>query len=200
MPWRAESPPTGSKCWSRLARANDLLLYTDQAEGSRNSSCATQNCLQQSLGFGIVLLGSWGLNFPEVTYTAASVGVSWLSVCSDKAPGVFEGGASLTHQSTVHAQLHLCTVLAKAQQSEHFDPRLVLFWLVSKVPNFRLSGETDCIFRLPQAFQFVHLFFSFSGLIFIGSSHTPVSKGFSIVTGLSRVSQGGATAVSASLP
>lgn len=101
VPWRAESPPTGRKCWSRLMRANDLLLYTDQAESSRNSSCATQNCLQQSHGFEIVLLGSWGLNFPEVTYTAASVGVSWLSVCSDKAPGVLEGGASLTHQSAV---------------------------------------------------------------------------------------------------
>lgn len=165
-------------------RANDLLLCTDQAEGSRNSSYATQNCLQQNLVF---VLSSWGLDFPKVTYTAASVGVSWLSVYSDKAPGVFEGGASLTHQSTVHAQLHLCIVLAKARQSEHFDPRLVLFWLVSEVPNLRLSGEIDCIFHLPQAFQLVHLFFSFSWPTFTGSSHIIFFKVFSIVTRLSRV-------------
>lgn len=113
---------------------------------------------------------------------------------------MFEGDASLTHQSMVHAQLHLCIVLAKARQSEHFDPRLVLFWLVSEVPNFRLSGENDCVFHLPQAFQFGHFFFLFSELIFIGSSHTTVFKVFSIATGLSRVSQGGATALSASLP
>jgi hypothetical protein len=132
----------------RLTSGNNLLLCTVQAEGSRNSLCATENCLQQSLCFEIVLLSSWGLDFPKVTYTAASVGVSWLSVCSDKAPGVFEGGTSLIHQSMVHAQLHLCIVLAKAGQSEHFDPRLVLFWLVSEVPNLRLNGEIDCIFHL----------------------------------------------------
>ena len=97
----------------RLTRGNNLLLCTDQAEGSRNSFCATENCLQQSLCFEIVL-SSWGLDFPKVTYTAVSVGGSWLSVCSDKAPGAFEGGTSLIHQSMVHAQLHFCIVLAKA--------------------------------------------------------------------------------------
>lgn len=60
----------------RLLRGNDLLLCTDHTEGSRNSLCATLHCLQQSLSFDIVL-SSWDLDFPKVTYTAASVGVSW---------------------------------------------------------------------------------------------------------------------------